>query len=369
MNPARNTSLRSELARQCVKCGLCLPHCPTYALSQSEAESPRGRIALMADMAENPQNYGSSTLPSLDSCLGCRRCEVVCPAGVAYDSLLIESRAAVPPELGWREKAVLQLMATKPILNGALGAYRKAYPILPETLKPLPRPPGFKGNNSATGSVAVFTGCIADTYEEKTRSALLRLLAAAGVAATVPERQVCCGQAALHAGQHETAERFSESNREALQCYERLLVLASGCFSALQNRIGIPVEDAGMFLFQFAELLQFKSAEGLRVALHSPCTASANGSHQATVGLLARIPDLEVIALPDTGCCGAAGLHQISHPERARLLRTPILESIAAAKADCVLSGNIGCRMHLAKGSSIEIQHPLQFMAQFLHDI
>lgn len=369
MNSARNSSLRSELARQCVKCGLCLPHCPTYALSQSEAESPRGRIALMADMAENPQNYGSSTLPSLDSCLGCRRCETVCPAGVAYDSLLIESRAAVPPELGWRGKTVLRLLATKPILNGALRTYRKAYPILPESLKPLPRPPGFAGKNTATGSVAVFTGCIAEAYEEKTRSALLRLLVAAGIAATVPERQVCCGQAALHAGQHETADHLSESNREALQSYERLLVLASGCFSALQNRIGIPVEDAGVFLAKFADRLVFNSAEGLRVAVHSPCTALANGSQQAVAALLARIPDLEVIQLPDCGCCGAAGLHQISHPDQASQLREPILESIAAIKADYVISSNIGCRMHLAKGSAIEIQHPLEFMAQFLHDI
>jgi glycolate oxidase iron-sulfur subunit len=323
----------------------------------------------MADMAENPQNYGSSTLPSLDSCLGCRRCEAVCPAGVAYDSLLIESRAAVPPDLGWREKAVLKLLATKPILNGALGTYQKAYPILPKSLKPLPRPPGFAAKKTATGSVALFTGCIADSYEDKTRSALLRLLAAAGITATVPERQVCCGQAALHAGQHETADRLSESNREVLQPYEHLLVLASGCFSALQNRIGIPVEDAGVFLAQFADRLSFKSAEGLRVALHIPCTALANGSDQVITELLAKIPDLEVIQLPDSGCCGAAGLHQISQPERARQLRAPILDSIAANKTDIVLSSNIGCRLHLSDGLPIDIQHPMEFMAQFLNDI
>ncbi len=369
MESARNPSHRSELARQCVKCGLCLPHCPTYALTQSEAESPRGRIALMADMAENPGNYGGSVLPSLDNCLGCRRCEAACPADVRYEALLIQSRAAFAPALGWRERSALWLMAHKPLLNSGLGFYRRVYPLLPALLRPLPRSELPDGYSSNGGTTAVFSGCIADTYETTARSALIRLLAAAGIAADVPQTQVCCGQAALHGGRSAEAIRLSEHNRHALRDYERLLVLASGCLSALQDQIGIPVIDAGVFLAQHAGKLRFESAAGLRVAVHTPCSAAFNGGQAAVLELLDLIPDLEVHALADAGCCGAAGLHQIARPARAALMRAPVLEAAETLRVDVLLSANIGCRLHLANGTSVPVRHPLEFMAQFLHAI
>ncbi|MBP7370693.1 MAG: (Fe-S)-binding protein [Arenimonas sp.] len=368
METSLSPSQRSGLAQQCVRCGLCLPHCPTYAIAQTEAESPRGRIALMAMLADNPDLCGHSPYQSLDHCLSCRRCEAVCPAHVSYEQLLLATRASYQPQTTLKTRSLLWLMAHKPWLNALLNLYRIGFALLPKSWRFIAKPAHVSQVRSKPSRNALFTGCIADTYEKPIRNALLKLLHAVGESAEIPTNQACCGQAARHAGDTTTARKLAANNQAALNGYERLLVLASGCHSALQETLGIPVIDACNFLQQHSEKLQFRSAQGLKIALHTPCTASFNHSQRAVLAILQRIPDLQIIALPDQGCCGAAGMHHIDQPERAATLRAPILADVEASQATYILSQNIGCRLHLQNAASVPVLHPIEFMAQFLHE-
>ena len=369
MENALSPSLRSELAQQCVRCGLCLPHCPTYAIAQNEAESPRGRISLMAAMAESPDILGSEPSESLDNCLSCRRCETVCPANVSYERLLLATRAEQAPKSNTQTRTMLWLMSHKPWLNTLLTLYRICFDFIPKPWRFITKPPKKQTLLTTSSKNAIFTGCIADTYEQPVRAAVLQLLQAVGESADISMQQVCCGQAARHAGDTKKSEKLSKLNKTAFNDYERVLMLASGCSSALQDTLKLPVIDACTFINQFAEKLNFKSAKGLCIALHTPCSASFDKSQLAVIALLKRIPDLQIIELPDSGCCGAAGLHQFNQPERAKQMRSPIIQAVNASKAELILSQNIGCRLHIANAKSIPVLHPIEFMAQFLHGI
>lgn len=77
----------------CMRCGFCLPSCPTYIESGfQESHSPRGRIALMKAVTDGLIKPDEDVERSLSLCLGCRACEPVCPAGVNYGQLLEEAR-------------------------------------------------------------------------------------------------------------------------------------------------------------------------------------------------------------------------------------------------------------------------------------
>ncbi|HPO10861.1 MAG TPA: 4Fe-4S dicluster domain-containing protein, partial [bacterium] len=79
-----------EKVLNCMRCGMCLPHCPTYSLTRIERSSPRGRIALIRAVADGRLELTRGVENELYFCLDCRACETACPAGV-HVGYLIES--------------------------------------------------------------------------------------------------------------------------------------------------------------------------------------------------------------------------------------------------------------------------------------
>ncbi len=67
-----------ESVLQCMRCGFCLPTCPTYALTGRERSSPRGRVALARAVAEEQLDFTGALKEESFFCLDCRACTTSC---------------------------------------------------------------------------------------------------------------------------------------------------------------------------------------------------------------------------------------------------------------------------------------------------
>jgi glycolate oxidase iron-sulfur subunit len=381
------------LADQCVQCGLCLPVCPTYGLDGNEAESPRGRIALAAALAREQVSVTAALRKPIDHCLGCLSCQRVCPAGVQYEELLIETRGMLGPaperpdllfsvvkrpKLNrWLQKLARWTRASRwfPVLFGGqhAQAWRSALSMLRTPQKPsLPAYPSGAASNA--GVVALFPGCAASVQDVEAEYAAESLLRAAGYR-VIRLPAFCCGALDLHDGVYKDAEKAAEKVRHAWQAAQadHLVTVTPGCLSTLRRALpGISAVDPLVLLAEHHERLSFKPL-ALRVALHIPCTqANVARSDAALVKLLKRIPDLELKRLPAPPyCCGAAGSHVLQFPDRAERLRDDVIGHINTLDAQLVLSSNIGCRLHIGAGLAVHAStpptmHPLTLLAEQL---
>ncbi len=371
------------LADQCVACGLCLPHCPTYQLTRRESESPRGRIALMRAIAAASEALDAT---SREHCLACGRCERVCPADVRYLDLLDLSRSAQrPARPRWLALAsrLRRRIATSPLAAtlAALGAAAQRSPRLSSASAALrvarswrrPPDPTTAVDTTPTPALFVLTGCGSGLQDDAVDGAL-RLLARAGVSVTVAPPHACCGALERHAGDAEGALRSLQQLTDAVAASGagRIAALDSGCTRELRrHRPGADVTPTDLLTVLAAALdangRRFHGG-GRRVGVYRPCTLDATGAI-ALDRLLGRIDDLEVVSIEaGHGCCGAAGEYFLDQPALSARLAAPLAEAIAAARVDAVVTVNLGCRLQLAarmdhRGDRTPVLHLLGFMA------
>ncbi|MEP7045016.1 MAG: (Fe-S)-binding protein [Dokdonella sp.] len=394
----------ASLTDQCVMCGLCLPHCPTYRLAHVEAESPRGRIALARALANGTLAATPTAIAHLDHCLGCLSCQKVCPSQVQYEEILVRTRATLAdePRAGYALPNFARRIirdprkATAMARLGALLRLGRWLPRLARWLPPgsawrrlaeaqpdLPVATRFSVPQRVTptrGRIGLFNGCVASVYDRDTLTAAKRLLEAVGYEVVETPAASCCGALQRHHGDVAAAARTAAATRNAVKSsgVDTVLVAASGCHGDLRGQVfadgAVRVDDVHAFLAADAGVasLRFRALPR-RAALHLPCTqVNAVGAIAAIRDLLARIPQLSVLLLPEQPrCCGAAGSYFLEQPDFAGRLRDEKLAQTQALAPDLLLTTNIGCRIHLGNGlrehgAPLRVIHPLALLAEQL---
>ncbi len=408
---------------QCVSCGLCLPHCPTYRLLKSEADSPRGRIALMNGVANGRIPLNEKFVQHMNRCLTCRACEAVCPNNVSFGELIDQAKSLVVDlKSGGARKEdsvtgrwLNRLSLLHPL---HLERLRIIFRFLQKTglLKWLSKFDRIKKNiifgyiarlpsikfpyataadkkfllarnhwqevypaeGQERGHVGLFLGCVARIVDVVTLNSSIFVLNRLGYTVHIPSQQTCCGALSQHKGELQQAAIFARQNKSAFEKLKvrTIISTASGCgVQLLESNIGnenCQVIDINQFLAGKTEWENVKIASlPQKILVHDPCSLrNVLGGHAYAYQLISLIPDAQAIPLAGNDqCCGAAGTYFIEQSEIADNLRESKISAVMSNRSQYLVTSNIGCALFLADGLleggiNIEVVHPVTLLAR-----
>nr|WP_078500140.1 (Fe-S)-binding protein [Paenibacillus selenitireducens] len=404
-----------------MRCGFCLPACPTFAETGIEAESPRGRIALMKAVADGIMEPDRAFEEQMNHCLGCRACEPACPADVKYGRLLEQARDAIEDHterhsigvklsrhaafkklfpnqkrmkligrsLQWYQQSGLQKFARQ---SGAMKLFPKHMQamekILPEAsgqgiVEQIGTRHPAKGERIAT--VALFRGCLMDVLFTSTNRHTVDLLTEAGFEVVIPEEQNCCGALHAHSGEAEMARSLARQNVQVFKDagVEFIVSNAGGCgallveYDHLLHEDPTWKEDASWFaahVIDISELLvrhgrlpEFHNEDvSIRITYQDSChLRNVMRTSDAPRQLMKQVKGVTYAEMKDADrCCGSAGIYNLTQPEMAGQILDHKMEHVRDTQAQVLLTSNPGCLLQMKHG--IE-QHGLRDQMQAVH--
>ena len=397
-----------EIMDKCVHCGFCLPVCPTYALWHEEMDSPRGRIYLMRMAQEGTAQMNSEWVGHFDACLGCVACMTACPSGVDYGKLIEATRAQIGRNYSrslaekLHRRLLFETLARPDRLNLLrlpLLAYQKSgvRALFRSTglLKLLPRfvssmdallPKLRDGEELAEVTLAqgekrkrvgLLLGCVQRVFFSEVNAATARVLTAEGYEVVAPREQPCCGALLVHAGEEEQAQQLARATIDAFDRtnVDYIVSNAAGCGSSIKEYAHLLRDDpaykerAKRFSAKCRDITELlvecppratRKPIRARAAFHDSCHLQhAQGVRAQPRSLLAQIPGLELLELPESAiCCGSAGIYNLVQPEAANELGDRKASFIAPLEPSVVVTGNPGCVLQL-RAALERAKHPL----------
>lgn len=391
----------------CMRCGFCLPACPTFIETGVEAESPRGRIALMKAVTDGLMDPDQSFREQMSHCLGCRACEPACPADVKYGQLIEQARDALEdhPEhnvavRGLRKFFFEHLFPYRKrmkALGGLLRFYQKSglswlvrklglLRIMPkhlgemEQIMPEASSQGvreqvgtlYPAKGKQLGRVGLFSGCIMDVLFAQTNVNTVKLLSEAGFEVVIPEAQQCCGALHAHSGEMDSARKLARQNIAVFKAAEVDYIVsnAGGCgallieYDQLMQEDDALREDANWFaervldvsalLMKYGRIPEFSAQSGQleQVTYQDSChLRNVMKGGQAPRQLMNQVQHASFIELEgaDT-CCGSAGIYNVTQPEMAGQILEHKMAHVNDTDAHYLLTSNPGCLLQMKLG-------------------
>ncbi|MDG6778233.1 glycolate oxidase subunit GlcF [Thiomicrorhabdus sp. zzn3] len=375
-----------KILRSCVHCGFCLSACPTYGILGDELDSPRGRIYLIKNALEG-NAVSENSLIHLDRCLTCRSCETTCPSGVEYGHLLdigrdlIEEKSPRP----WHQRLFrwsLRKTLGTPWLFNALTAL---WPFAKHSLEnaQLKKLVEAASKQPFQKQVLLVSGCVQPALAPNINLATRNVLHKLGIGVIETPQSQCCGAIDHHLSGSQDALKQVKRNIDAWCAeldhgVEAIISNASGCgvmikdyahllkddaeYAEKARRIVAHTQDISEYLLK-QDLTPLQRRKHQKIVFQSPCTLQHGQKLAGLVETTLKSLGFEVSPVKDAHlCCGSAGTYSIFQKSLSEQLRDNKLQNLHEHEPSVIVTANIGCLMHLQKGTKTPVKHWIELL-------
>ena len=383
----------ADILHTCVHCGMCNATCPTYQLLGNELDGPRGRIYLIKSMLEGEQ-VTAKTQHHLDRCLTCRSCETTCPSGVKYGHLVELARPEVDRQvrrgLGerfrrWLIKKVVpypKRFAIAIVLGQRFKPFlpRRLAELVPNTRKTAEPHQAVKHPRT----MLMLEGCAQSVVAPAINDAARELFDRLEISLSSPRGVGCCGAVHYHLNDLAKATAQARSNIDVWwplieQGAESVLASSSGCAAMLKDYPQLFVNDEqyrkkaqklAELVADPAEKIDMQKLREVvpdkaqkKIAFQIPCTMQHSTHSASAVRDCLVAVGYELTAVPEQHlCCGSAGSYSLLQAEISERLLENKLAALESGQPEFIVTGNIGCHMHLSRRAKRPVYHWLEAM-------
>ncbi len=395
---------------ECVKCGVCQAHCPTYLLSRKEGAVARGKIALAAALLHGEVDLEKRLQEDINMCLMCGSCVSKCPNKVPTHEIVGAIRRRITDNQGLSlvGKGVSTLLGSKVLMNslskgGALLsplllkkvpessglrlrfpapgmqdrtvpkiAFRNLFDRLPEFIEGQPDKAELSSLSAPTKLmplrykpvVGFFAGCSITYAYPEIGEHMVAILTRLGFSVYLPRAQRCCGIPALSSGNGKLVEELAEKNLAAFEGrqVQHIITACGSCNGGIGEhyrtmkgdleRFTSKVIDFSVFLRDvglFEELSRMeKWPKRTRVTYHDPCHLKIQGITKEPRGLLKALPNVDFVEMADAStCCGLGGTFSVNHYQASKAIGAKKIPGLQESGASMIATACPGCIMQL----------------------
>ncbi|MDR3630329.1 MAG: (Fe-S)-binding protein [Desulfocapsaceae bacterium] len=402
--------------RECVKCGVCQAHCPTYKERRREGAVARGKIALAAALLDGGIGLEEQLQQDISMCLMCGSCVRSCPNRVPTHEIVGAIRRQISehegPSLIARGVSAMTGSRTlmKALSRGGAFLSPLLFKKIPETSGlrlrfPIPamkdrtlprialrslfdRVPEFVQGREEMPTIGFFAGCSITYAYPEIGEAMVRILNHRGYSVFLPRRQQCCGIPALSSGDGRLVEALAQTNAEAFakRDVQSIVTACASCNGGVGEyyrtmhtdlqEFTDKVVDFSVFLQQDGLLAELegmeKWPERLKVTYHDPCHLKIQGITREPRAFLQALPNVDFVEMENAdACCGLGGTFSVSHYACSKAIGARKIPGLAESGAGMVATACPGCIMQLQDsinraGLKMRAVHILDLLASAL---